>query len=446
MLANISAGCWTMNDLEHYRQLAEFSVDGIQQLDTGGLVVRINRSGCDALGVADSEAARGKPWVSFWPKDVRVEIEAALDIARGGQAAQFTGMAPGPDGEECWWLVNVHPFLDADGRVDGLAAISRDVTEDVQASEALDAIRERLQNRLSISQSEGETIAARNHKLARQLASARLSQQQVINRELSLKVRLGVASAAQAVAEHAARQAQKNEAIGQLVAGISHDFNNMLQIAIVALSTIQDDPHNLTETQRRLVGYSMDGVNHASVMAKRLLAFARVHRYKTEEVDLTAIIGGIGDFVRHSLGATIDFSIDPSGGASPTLSDKHSIEQAFMNLCINARDACNGQGAIRVRFGQMLIDGEQASTLRAAGDYVTVSVADNGAGMSEETRERLFEPYFTTKDEGIGTGLGLAQVYGVVRHAGGFVDVESALGQGSTVTLAFPRLKLPSLH
>ncbi|MES2312851.1 MAG: ATP-binding protein [Pseudomonadota bacterium] len=435
-----------MNDLEHYRQLAEFSVDGIQQLDTGGLVVRINRSGCDALGVADSEAARGKPWVAFWPKDVRVEIEAALDIARGGQAAQFTCMAPGPDGEECWWLVNVHPFVDADGRVDGLAAISRDVTEDVQATEALDAIRERLQNRLSISQSEGETIAARNHKLARQLASVRLSQQQVINRELSLKVRLGVASAAQAVAEHAARQAQKNEAIGQLVAGISHDFNNMLQIAIVALSTIQDDPHNLTETQRRLVGYSMDGVNHASVVAKRLLAFARVHRYKTEEVDLTAIIGGIGDFVRHSLGATIDFSIDPSGGASPTLSDKHSIEQAFMNLCINARDACNGQGAIRVHFGQMLIDGEQASTQRAAGDYVTVSVADNGAGMSEETRERLFEPYFTTKDEGIGTGLGLAQVYGVVRHAGGFVDVESALGQGSTVTLAFPRLKLPSLH
>ena len=435
-----------MNDLEHYRQLAEFSVDGIQQLDTGGLVVRINRSGCDALGVADSEAARGKPWVAFWPKDVRVEIEAALDIARGGQAAQFTCMAPGPDGEECWWLVNVHPFVDADGRVDGLAAISRDVTEEVQATEALDAIRERLQNRLSISQSEGETIAARNHKLARQLASVRLSQQQVINRELSLKVRLGVASAAQAVAEHAARQAQKNEAIGQLVAGISHDFNNMLQIAIVALSTIQDDPHNLTETQRRLVGYSMDGVNHASVVAKRLLAFARVHRYKTEEVDLTAIIGGIGDFVRHSLGATIDFSIDSSGGASPTLSDKHSIEQAFMNLCINARDACNGQGAIRVHFGQMLIDGEQASTQRAAGDYVTVSVADNGAGMSEETRERLFEPYFTTKDEGIGIGLGLAQVYGVVRHAGGFVDVESALGQGSTVTLAFPRLKLPSLH
>jgi signal transduction histidine kinase len=101
---------------------------------------------------------------------------------------------------------------------------------------------------------------------------------------------------------------------------------------------------------------------------------------------------------------------------------------------------------IRVRFGQMLIDGEQASTLRAAGDYVTVSVADNGAGMSEETRERLFEPYFTTKDEGIGTGLGLAQVYGVVRHAGGFVDVESALGKGCTVTLAFPRLKLPSVH
>jgi PAS domain S-box-containing protein len=435
-----------MNDLEHYRQLAEFSLDGIQQLDTRGRIVRINRSGCLALGIANSDAVVGQPWISFWPEEARDEIEVALDIARGGQAAQFTGMAPRAGGEECWWLVNVHPFVDADGAVDGLAVISRDVTEDVQASEALDAIRERLQNRLSISKSEGETIAARNHKLARQLASARLSQQEVINRELSLKVRLGIASAAQAVAEHAAQQAQKNEAIGQLVAGISHDFNNMLQIAIVALSTIQDDPDNLTETQNRLLGYSMDGVNHASVMAKRLLAFARVHRHKTEAVDLTTIIGGIGDFVRHSLGSTIDFSIDKPGGDWPTLGDKHSIEQAFMNLCINARDACNGQGVIRVRFGQVLIGADQASTLRAAGDYVTVSVADNGVGMSEDIRARLFEPYFTTKDEGIGTGLGLAQVYGVVRQAGGFIEVESAVGKGSTMTLAFPRLKLPAVQ
>lgn len=435
-----------MNDLEHYRQLADFSLDGIQQLDIEGRVVSINRSGCHALGIADSEAAVGKPWVSFWPDDLRGEVEEALATARGGKAAQFTGMAPGADGEECWWLASVHPFLGADSQVDGLAVICRDVTEEVQASEALDAIRERLQNRLSITQSEGESIAARNQKLARQLASARLSQQQVIDRELSLRVRLGIASAAQAVAEHAAQQAQKNEAIGQLVAGISHDFNNMLQIAIVALSTILDDPDALTDTQRRLLGYSMDGVNHASVMAKRLLAFARVHRYKTEAVELAVIIGGIGDFVRHSLGATIDFSIDPPTGTWPTLGDRHSIEQAFMNLCINARDACNGQGTIRVRFGQMRVDAEQASTLRAAGDYVTISVADNGSGMSEEIRARLFEPYFTTKDEGVGTGLGLAQVYGVVRQAGGFVDVASIVGQGSTVTLAFPRLTLPMVH
>lgn len=116
MLGDISAECATMNELEHHRQLAEFSLDGIQQLDTQGRVIHINRSGCHALGIADSEAARGKAWVSFWPTDVRAEIEVALDIACGGQAAQFTGMAPGPDGEECWWLVNVHPFVDAQDR------------------------------------------------------------------------------------------------------------------------------------------------------------------------------------------------------------------------------------------------------------------------------------------------------------------------------------------
>lgn len=434
-----------MHDLQRYRQLVHFSLDCIHELDLQGRIVHVNGSGCEALQVADAESAIGRPWASFWPGDARARLEAALEAARSGQSSQFTGMLPWADGEECWWFVSVHPLVDVDGTIAGIAAISHDVTEQIQAKKALDTVSHRLQNRLSISQSEGETIAARNDTLARQLASARISQQQMVSHELSLKARLGLASAAQAVAEHTARQAQKSEAIGQLVAGISHDFNNMLQIAIVGLSTVMDEPEHLTDTQRRLLGYSMDGVHHASILAKRLLAFARVHRYRAEAVDLASIIDDIADFTRHSLGAGIDFRVDTRPGALPTLGDRHSIEQAFMNLCINARDACNGQGAITVGFGQLVISEEDATTLRPAGDYLTLSVADNGAGMSEEIRERLFEPYFTTKGEGVGTGLGLAQVYGVMRQAGGFIDTESEPGRGSTMTLVFPRLKLPAV-
>jgi signal transduction histidine kinase len=160
-------------------------------------------------------------------------------------------------------------------------------------------------------------------------------------------------------------------------------------------------------------------------------------------VDLPTVIGDIAGFVRHSLGSTIDFHVDRPAGEWPTVGDRHSIEQAFMNLCINARDACDGKGSIKVRFDRLQVEPEHASTTRAAGDYVTVSVADDGAGMSDKTMERLFEPYFTTKDEGAGTGLGLAQVDGVVRQAGGFVDVESTPGHGSVITMAFPLLRVP---
>lgn len=433
-----------MNDLERYRQLIGFSPDGVHELDVQGRIIRMNDSGCAALCIADPVAAIGRPLAAFWPEAARATIEAALLTARLGQSAQFTHTLPSSSGAVCWWLISVHPYLGAADQVDGIAVISHDITERVQARQALDTVILGLNSRLSLSESAGETGAARNEALGLQLAQARIFQQRGAGREESLRLQLGLASAAQAVAEHAAQQAQKNEAIGQLVAGLSHDFSNMLQIAIVALSSLQDDPANLTATQRRLLGYSMDGVHHAALLSKRLLAFARVHRYAAEPVELGAIIRDIEGFARHSLGATIDFQVEPAVAELPTMGDSHSIEQAFINLCINARDACNRQGAIRVRLGELAVNEAQASTLRPAGDYVTLAVTDNGCGMAEEVRERLFEPYFTTKPEGAGTGLGLAQVYGVMRQAGGFVDVESAPGEGTTMTMAFPRLQLPA--
>ena len=433
-----------MNDLERYRQLIGFSLDGVHELDVRGHVVYMNGSGCAALGIADPVAAIGQPLARFWPEPTHAAIEAALVAARNGQSMQFTQILPSASGDDGWWLVSVHPYLDAVGQVDGIAVISHDITEQVQAKLALDRVIHGLHSRLSRSELAGENGAARNEALGRQLARARIFQQEASGREQSLKLQLGLASAAQAVAEHASQQAQKNEAIGQLVAGLSHDFANMLQIAIVALSSIQDDSGNLTATQRRLLGYSMDGVQHAAVLAKRLLAFARVHRHAAEPVELAAIVRDIEGFARHSLGAGMDFQVEPAGAELPTLGDRHSIEQAFINLCINARDACHGQGAIRVRLGELTVGEAENSTPRPAGDYVTLAVTDDGSGMDEAVRERLFEPYFTTKAEGAGTGLGLAQVYGVVRQIGGFVDVESTLGHGTTMTMAFPRLQLPT--
>jgi PAS domain S-box-containing protein len=434
-----------MNDLDRYRQLLGFSADGVHELDLRGHITRINASGCAALCIADPVAALGQPLATFWPEATRDVLEAALATARTGRSMQFPQVLPSASGERGWWLVSVHPYVDSGNRVDGMAVISHDVTEAVEAKLALDKAIVGLNIRLSLSQSAGETSIARNEVLDRQLARARISHQQGAGREQSLKLQLGLASAAQAVAENAAQQAQKNEAIGQLVAGLSHDFANMLQIAIVALSSIQDDSDNLNDSQRRLLGYSMDGVHHAALLAKRLLAFARVHRYTPEAVELAGIVRDIENFARHSLGAGMDFQVKPATTKLPTMCDRHAIEQAFINLCINARDACGGQGTIEVRLGELTVSQEQGGTLRPPGDYVTLAVTDNGSGMDESVRERLFDPYFTTKPEGSGTGLGLAQVYGVVRQAGGFVDVESAPGAGTTMTMAFHRLKLPTV-
>lgn len=432
-----------MDDLECYRQLLGFSPDGIHELDLRGNIVRINARGCAALCIADPDAALGKALAAFWPEAALGELEAALASARSGQSSQFLQVLPSASGDTSWWLINVHPYVDPTRKVNGMAVISRDITESVQAKLALDAAISSLQSRLSLSESAGQTSVALNESLDRQLARARLSHDRGKGRVESLKIQLGLASAAQAVAEHAAQQAQKNEAIGQLVAGLSHDFANMLQIAIVALSSIQDDQANLSESQRRLLGYAMDGVHHAALLAQRLLAFARVHRYTPEPVELVGIVHGIENFTRHSLGAGIDFKVQPATTELSTLCDRHAIEQAFINLCINARDACAGHGTILVQLGELAVSLEHGNLLRPAGDYVTLAVTDNGTGMDEKVRERLFEPYFTTKSEGRGTGLGLAQVYGVVRQARGFVDVESTPGVGTTMTMAFPRLQAP---
>jgi PAS domain S-box-containing protein len=433
-----------MSGLERYQQLLGFSADGVLELDLRGHVTRINTCGCTALSIANSDAALGRQLVSFWPAAAHDEIEGALAAARTGQSVQFTQMLPSANGRPTWWQISVHPYADAANQIDGMAVISHDITEAVEAKLALDKAIVGLHSRLLLSESAGETSTARNEVLDRQLVRARLSHRQGAGREESLKLQLGLASAAQAVAEHASQQAQKNEAIGQLVAGLSHDFANMLQISIVALSSIQDDQTNLNDSQRRLLGYAMDGVHHAALLAQRLLGFARVHRYTPEPVELAVIVRDIESFARHSLGAGIDFHVEPATTEQHTMCDRHAVEQAFINLCINARDACGGQGAITVRLDELTVSAELGSTLRPAGHYVTLAVIDSGSGMDESVRERLFEPYFTTKPEGHGTGLGLAQVYGAVRQAGGFVDVESSPGAGTTMTMAFPQLHLPA--
>jgi PAS domain S-box-containing protein len=406
-----------MSVAQYYKQIVEASLDCVMEIDVDGHVAFTNRNGCRLLGIREPQQSIEREWVSLWPESSMVRAGEALQSARRGRRAQFTGMSVGPKREEKWWLSTLTPLLDDAGQIHSVLVISRDISEQMRVQDALDAITRNLKTRLTV-------VSAARHAGAQ--------------RETALQEKLDIATLAQSVAEQVSRQAQKSEAIGQLVAGIAHDFNNMLQTATMSLSAVLDRPERLANDQRRMLEYGMEGVRHAAILAKRLLGFARVHAYKPELVDIRALASGIEGFIRQSMGAGIILQVDGSAGEYFTLADPHSIEQALMNLCINARDACEGRGPIAVSFGSMSIGDDAATSIRAPGEYVTISVSDEGSGMNAATRERLFEPYFTTKGEGKGTGLGLAQVYGLMRQWGGFVDVHSQPGVGTTMTLAFP--------
>jgi PAS domain S-box-containing protein len=406
-----------MKNLDHYRYIVESSPDCVQEVDVGGLITSINQSGCVLLQLDRPDEIIGKKWIALWPKSSHHRLELALKAAFAGQPSQFTAMCPTLKGEERWWFVAISPALDVDGQPDSALVVSRDVTERLRVDEALETINQSLQAKLTV------VNAAR---------------EQGIQRESMLQQRLDIAAAAQALAEQLSHQAQKNEAVGQLVAGIAHDFNNMLQTIIGGLSAVLDHSERLAYDQRRFLGYSMEGARHAVILAKRLMAFVRVHRFEAEAIELRAVVADIIDFASHSLGSGIQLKLESASERFPTMADRHGIEQAVMNLCINARDACGGQGGVLISLGHLEVSEAEASSIREAGAYVTLSVADEGTGMDAETRERLFEPYFTTKKKGQGTGLGLAQIYGFMRQSGGFVDVHTELGVGTTMTLAFP--------
>jgi signal transduction histidine kinase len=242
------------------------------------------------------------------------------------------------------------------------------------------------------------------------------------------------------VAEAQLRQAQKMEAVGKLTGGVAHDFNNLLQIISGNLQLLMKDVSGNPRAERKLQN-AMSGVSRGSKLASQLLAFSRRQPLAPKAVNLGRLVRGMDDILRRALGEAIEIETVIAGGLWNTFVDPSQVENALLNLAINARDAMGGHGRLTIEAGNAALDDEYA--LRhsevAAGQYVMLAVTDTGCGIPVELMDRVFEPFFTTKPEGQGTGLGLSMVYGFVKQSGGHVKIYSEPGHGTTVRMYLPR-------
>jgi len=242
-------------------------------------------------------------------------------------------------------------------------------------------------------------------------------------------------------AENQVRHLQKMEALGQLTGGVAHDFNNMLAVIVSAFELMQNRLKKGDSNIGRFIESGMDAAERAAALTQRLLAFSRQQALVPKGLDPNRLVGDMSELLRRTLGTDIRIETVFAGGTWQVYADAGQLENAIVNLCVNARDAMPDGGELTIETANVHLDEKYAREHGdvVAGQYAMIAISDNGAGMAPEVAARAFDPFFTTKDVGAGTGLGLSQVHGFVKQSGGHVKIYSELGQGTSVKIYLPR-------
>jgi len=280
----------------------------------------------------------------------------------------------------------------------------------------------------------------REHLRERVRTEERLRAQETELRRLNedLEQRIAAAIADRSRIEAAFRQAQKMEAIGQLTGGVAHDFNNLLS-AVLGNLELLDMRVADNEAARRLVRNAVRAAERGAKLTQQLLAFARKQHLRPEPVDVNETVAGMEDLLTRTIGPTIRLRTALEPALWPAFADPSQIELVILNLAINARDAMPLGGSLVIETANLPASAPGRPADAVPGDLVRIAVTDTGTGMSEEILAKIFEPFFSTKEVGKGTGLGLAQVYGVAKQLGGDVRVRSRLGEGTRVEIYLRR-------
>jgi PAS domain S-box-containing protein len=363
---------------EQFRVLVQGVADyAIYMLDPQGHVSSWNSGAERIKGYAPDEVI-GKHYSAFYTDEdvARGEPATNLEAAAREGRVEREGWRKRKDGSRFWAHVVIDRITDHEGRLIGFAKVTRDVTDRRAAALALEEAREAL------------------------------------------------------------FQSQKLEAVGQLTGGVAHDFNNLLMAVQGNLDLMRDNAE-LPERMQRLVSNALTGVRRGVNLTQRMLAFARRQQLHLEPVNLMALISGMSDLLRTSLGPSIVIDVRFPLSLSAVMGDINQLELCVLNLCVNARDAMPEGGVIVLAAGQEDVADAHPSQL-SPGRYVRLSIIDSGSGMDGDTLTRATEPFFTTKGVGKGTGLGLSMVHGIAQQSGGGLQIESEQGVGTTVTLFLP--------
>ena len=368
-----------------YRRLIEAVVDyAIFQLDPAGNVASWN-AGAQRIKGYDPSEIIGRHFSQFYtPEDLELGIPTkALSQARETGRFEAEGWRVRKNGSRFWASVIIDRIVDDDGKLIGFAKVTRDLTESKKAEDELSRIQE-------------------------QLAAA-----------------------------------QKLEAVGQLSGGIAHDFNNLLMIVLGNIETAERHSRQSSGSvniQRALTN-AKRGAQRAAALTSRLLAFSRRQALDPKPIDLNSFLNSLQDFLQRTLGERIEVQAVGSAGVWVIEADTNHLENAVINLCINGRDAMPNGGKLTLEAVNVSADEDycRINPELSPGQYVVLSVTDNGTGMSDEVLDHAFEPFFTTKETGQGTGLGLSQVYGFVKQSGGHIKIYSEVGQGTSIRMYFPR-------
>ena len=266
-------------------------------------------------------------------------------------------------------------------------------------------------------------------------ARARLADLNDLARDLERRVEERTAENEATVAQ--LHEVQKLETLGQLTGGVAHDFNNLLTPITGALDILYKQYGNKDPRSARLLGNALKAADRARTLVQRLLGFARRQTLQTDAIDIVRLITGMRDLIASSVGPTVEISIEPEPDLPLAIVDPNQLELAILNLCVNARDAMPDGGRLTIAASKVAAKPGVVPAM-APGDYVLLSVSDAGVGMSAETLNRAIEPFYSTKEIGRGTGLGLSMVHGLAAQLGGGFSISSQLGEGTRVEIYLP--------